>query len=187
MCAGCSECISIRQRVGDFVLSKSHRRVIAKNAQTSITIARPSISDEKLWLYNKYHQVMESKKGWSYQEMSADSYCESFVDGFCDFGYEISYKIAGKLVGVGYFDLLDNAISATYFFYDHTFAKLSLGTFNILTQLLIAKSKNLSYFYPGYWIKNHHSMGYKERFSPFEVLVNTPEIFELPIWEHYAK
>lgn len=187
MCAGCSECISIRQRVGDFVLSKSHRRVIAKNVQTSITIARPSISDEKLWLYDKYHQVMEGKKGWNYQEMSADSYRESFVDGYGDFGYEISYKIDGKLAGVGYFDLLHHGISAAYFFYDHKFSKLSLGTFNILTQLLIAKSKNLPYFYPGYWIKDHHSVGYKERFTPFEVLVNTPEIFDLPIWEHYAK
>lgn len=183
MCAGCSECLSIRQRVGDFVLSKSHRRVIAKNAQTSVFITRPSVSDEKLRLYNQYHQIMEGKKGWNYKEMSADDYCESFVEGFCDFGYEILYEIEGKLVGVGYFDMLENAISATYFFYDHAFAKLSLGTFNILTQLLIAKSKNLPYFYPGYWIKNHHSVGYKERFKPFEILVNTPDIFELPLWK----
>lgn len=125
---------------------------------------------------------MARKKGWSYQRMSPESYVDSFVSGHGDFGYEILYEIDGRLVGVGYFDLLENAISASYFFYDHDFAHLSLGTFNILTQLLFAKSKALSYFYPGYWIEGHHSMGYKSRFTPYERLRNTPDIFDQPIW-----
>lgn len=182
MCQGCSECVSIRQLVHEFTLSKSHKRIIAKNLNTSVLITRPSISQEKLLLHEKYHQIMAQKKGWAFQCMSPESYVESFVEGFCDFGYEILYEIEGKLVGVGYFDMLENAISAAYFFYDHDFSSQSLGTFNILTQLLLAKSKGLSYFYPGYWIEGHHSMGYKERFKPFEILVNTPDIFELPLW-----
>lgn len=185
ICKECQECISIRQLPSSFILSRSHKRVLSKNANTIITIARPSLNEEKLALYDKYHRIMNHKKGWSYRPITQEVYRENFVYGYQSFGYEITYMIGGQLVGVGYFDLLKNAISATYFFYDHSFASLSLGTFNILTQLLLARDKNLAYFYPGYWLKDHHSMGYKERFMPFEVLINRPDIFEMPIWKPY--
>lgn len=185
ICAGCKECISIRQVVRGFEPNKSQRRVIAKNADTLITIARPSIDDERLALYDSYHSAMNIKKGWNYRGITKEVYSDNFVYGYNSFGYEITYRREGKLVGVGYFDMLKNSISSIYFFYDHNFARLSLGSFNILTQLLIAKRKNLSYFYPGYWIKNHYSMGYKEHFRPFEELINAPDIFEVPIWKPY--
>lgn len=185
ICASCKECISIRQVVRGFEPNKSQRRVIAKNADTLITIARPSIDDERLALYDSYHSAMNIKKGWNYRGITKEVYSDNFVYGYNSFGYEITYRRDGKLVGVGYFDMLKNSISSIYFFYDHNFARLSLGSFNILTQLLIAKRKNLSYFYPGYWIKNHYSMGYKEHFRPFEELINAPDIFEVPIWKPY--
>jgi len=160
----------------------SQRRVILKNTNTQITISRPSVSEEKILLYNRYHLRMQQKKSWHFREINAEVYSENFVYGYGDFGYEISYKINGNLVGIGYFDVLIDSLSATYFFYDHSFSYLSLGTFNILTQLLFAKEKHLMYFYPGYWIKEHYSMGYKERFKPFEILQNMPDIFDTPIW-----
>lgn len=183
ICATCKECISIRQIVCAFELNKSQKRIIAKNSNTLITITRPSVDDEKIALYDTYHKAMSIKKGWNYRGITKEIYSDNFVYGYNSFGYEITYRIDGNLVGVGYFDMLGNGISSIYFFYDHNFANLSLGSFNILTQLLIAKNKNLAYFYPGYWIKNHYSMGYKNRFKPFEELKNTPDIFEIPIWK----
>lgn len=187
VCQKCKDCISIRQLALSYQPSRSHKRVLAKNTNTLIIISRPSFSEEKLKLYDKYHIFMNKKKGWDYKGITPEMYSENFVYGYNDFGYEINYRIDENLVGVGYFDLLYNAISATYFFYDHRFAKLSLGTFNIITQLLIAKNKNLEYFYPGYWIKNHYSMGYKNKFLPFEILGNQPDIFDEPLWNQESK
>ncbi|WP_082942468.1 MULTISPECIES: arginyltransferase [unclassified Helicobacter] len=187
ICKDCQECISIRQLPQIFTPSKSQRRVIAKNQDTKITITRPSVTREKIALYNKYHKTMEGKKGWVYRPIDSEVYSENFVYGFGNFGFEVLYRVGGKLVGVGYFDLMKNSISATYFFYDHDYQSLSLGTFNILTQLLLAKNKGLEYFYPGYWIKDHFSMGYKEKFQPFEILINRPDIFESPFWKPYSE
>ncbi|MDX9744402.1 MAG: hypothetical protein RBT59_11320 [Arcobacteraceae bacterium] len=39
----------------------------------------------------------------------------------------------------------------------------------------------------GYWIQNHHSMGYKEDYAPFDVLKNRPTLDEECIWEKYEK
>ena len=86
-------------------------------------------------------------------------------------------------MGVALVDILDNAISAVYCYYDHNFAKYSIGSYSILKQIAIAKEYNIKYFYPGYWIKNHYSMGYKEKFKPFEILINRPNLNEEAIWK----
>lgn len=186
-CDYCQKCISIRQPVSDFRLSKNHKKVINKNKIIDIKIGIPIYSPDKVELYNKYHTNMHIKKGWEYNTIDKDRYIYMFVDGKQNFGKEIDYYINDKLIGVAFVDILktQKAMSAIYFFYDHDYSHLSLGTFSILKQLEIAKMLDLQYFYPGYWIKNHHSLGYKERFKPFEILINRPNIYEMPIWKLY--
>ncbi len=186
-CDYCQKCISIRQVVCDFKFSKNHKRIISKNKIIDVAFGNPSYSIEKIELYNKYHTIMNIKKGWEYNQIDKDRYLHMFVDGKNSFGKELCYYIDGKLIGVAFVDILksSSSMSAIYFFYDHDYSHLSLGTFSILKQLEIAKMLNLKYFYPGYWIKNHHSLGYKERFKPFEYLINRPNIHEIPIWKPY--
>ena len=181
MCEGCESCISIRQDCEAFSFSKSQQRIL-KNPLT-LEISKPRVSKEHLELYDKYHCVMNSKKGWQYQGISLESYYDTFVRGYEDFGYEFCYYFEGHLVGVALVDILDNAISAVYCYYDHNFAKYSIGSYSILKQIAIAKEYNIKYFYPGYWIKNHYSMGYKEKFKPFEILINRPNLNEEAIWK----
>ncbi|PAF44312.1 arginyltransferase [Helicobacter sp. 11S02596-1] len=187
VCTDCKDCISIRQLVGDFVFSKNHKRVFLKNKHTHLVISRPYVDDAHLFLYEKYHQHMRDKKGWEYAGIDRASYADMFVDGFMDFGYEFAYYVGGSLVGVGLVDALLDSMSAIYFFYDHDYGDLSLGTLNILSQIKIAKEKGLKYFYPGYWIKDHYCMGYKERFKPFETLINAPDLLDTPFWQFYQK
>ena len=178
VCKGCDACKTIRQVVGSFKMTRSHKRVLNKNANTRVLLDRPSISEAKLELYDRYHFKMRTLKGWRYEQVSPEYYHETFIEGMRDFGYELCYCVEEKLVGVGYVDILNDCISAIYFFYDHEFSHLSPGVFNILVQLEIAKSRNIPYFYPGYWIKDHHSLGYKSRFKPFEVLCGSPDLFD---------
>lgn len=187
VCEDCKKCISIRTLVQEFKFSKNHKRVLKNNQNTQIYIQRPTISEEHLMLYDKYHRHMQQKKGWEYIPITQKSYMEMFVDGAQHYGYEFLYFVDSQLVGVGLVDIIEQSISAVYFFYDHNFEHLSLGTFNILTQLKIAQQKNLRYFYPGYWIKQHFCMGYKERFKPFEYLHNAPDIFEATDWRIYEE
>lgn len=184
-CEYCTECISIRQLVNEFKLSKNHKRILNLNKSTRLELRIPTYSPEKAELYNKYHNIMNRKKGWELNYIDKDKYNYMFIDGKQGFGKEINYYIDDKLVAVAFVDILkvQKAMSAIYFFYDHDYSHLSLGTFSILKQLEIAKSYDIEYFYPGYWIKNHHSLGYKERFKPFEILLNRPEIYEIPIWK----
>ncbi|MGP1450339.1 MAG: arginyltransferase [Wolinella sp.] len=182
ICKACRECISVRKAVDSHVLSRSFKRVLAKNRNTALVVQRPMVSEAHLELYDRYHRVMSEKKGWEYTRISAESYFDMFVDGAEEFGYEFAYYIDGQLVCVALVDILGSSISAVYCFYDHTFSDYSLGIYSILKQFELAKSMGIGYFYPGYWIRGHHSMGYKERFAPYEILTNEPDLYEEPIW-----
>lgn len=186
-CDYCNQCISIRQLVNTFKPTRSQKRVLNKNKRLIVYLNNPSYSDEKKALYAKYHRIMSVKKDWKYHEIDETRYCNMFVDGANDYGKELTYYLNNKLVGVAFVDILEStkSMSALYFFYDHDYANLSLGIFSILKQLQIAKSLDLEYFYPGYWIANHYSLGYKNKFKPFEVLINRPELYEQPLWQLY--
>lgn len=187
VCGSCSDCISIRQLVDEFEFGKNHKRILKKSEALTIKISRPIVDASRIYLYDKYHRNMKIKKGWDYKGIDENSYKDMFVEGEMDFGFEISYYFDDKLIGVGLMDVVLDSVSAIYFFYDHDFSAFSLGTLNILTQIKIAQKQGLKYFYPGYWIKDHYCMGYKERFKPFEALKNAPDLFDVPIWQIYQK
>lgn len=185
ICQACNECITIRYLVDEFRFSKNHKRIKKLNKDLEIVLSKPTVNLERLELYNRYHAYMNKKKGWEYTPITAWSYNNMFVDGFEDFGYELSFRLKGELICVSLLDILPKALSAIYCFYDPSFAHRSLGTFSILTQMELAKRCAIPYIYPGYWIKDHHSMGYKERFKPFEILINRPDIDEPTLWSRY--
>jgi arginine-tRNA-protein transferase len=68
-------------------------------------------------------------------------------------------------------DLLENAVSAVYTFFDPLEEKRSLGTFAILWQIAEANRRGLDYLYLGYWIRDCQKMKYKIEFRPAEMLV----------------
>lgn len=183
ICKGCKACLSVRKRVDEMELSRSFKRVIAKNHATTIAIQRPMLTKRHLELYDRYHRVMSEKKGWEYSPITPESYYEMFIEGAGEFGYEFAYYREDQLVGVALVDILERSISAVYCFYDHEYGELSLGIFSILKQLELAQKLGIAHFYPGYWIKDHASMGYKERFAPYERLLNEPDLDEEAIWK----
>lgn len=186
-CDFCKECVSIRYIVSGFKLSQNHKRVLRNNAHIRCEFKAPTYHIDKVALYNKYHSQMNIKKGWEYNQVDRDKYNYMFVDGRGGFGKEICFFSDDRLIGVALVDILNvsKAMSAIYFFYDHDYANLSLGTFSILKQFEIARDLGINYLYPGYWIRNHHSLGYKERFKPFEILQNRPNLYEMPEWIAY--
>ncbi|CAE10355.1 arginyltransferase [Wolinella succinogenes] len=182
ICKNCKACLSVRKPLANLEFSRSFKRVLSKNRQTGLVIQRPMITEAHLKLYDRYHRRMSEKKGWEYSPITMESYYEMFVEGSGEFGYEFAYYRDERLVGIALVDILERSLSAVYCFYDHDYSDFSLGIFSILKQLELAKRLKIDYFYPGYWIKNHPSMGYKERFAPYEILRNEPDIDALPEW-----
>jgi len=184
-CRECTACTTIRIDIKKFEFSKSQRRVLNKNKDTDVYIQKPTVTYEHIDLFNKYHDVMHQKKNWELNIIDVNEYNNSYVNGAHNFGKEILYFRDDKLIGVALSDMMQGGMSAVYCYYDHDFEHLSIGQFSILAQISIAKQNNIPYLYLGYWIKDHFSMGYKERYAPFEVLENRPKLDEKTIWSIY--
>jgi arginine-tRNA-protein transferase len=86
---------------------------------------------------------------------------------------EWSYWVGDRLVGIGYVDVLSEALSAIYFFHDPREHKRSLGTLNILHLIAAADARRLAHVYLGYYVKGCRSLRYKAGFRSNEVLTET--------------
>jgi len=181
-CNGCTECKSLRIVVDEFNFSRSQKRVLKRNKDTRIVIQKPTLSQMHINLYDKYHSFKSQKDGWKQKSISYSEYHENFVDGAGDFGKEVLYIVNDKLVGVDLIDILDDGISAIYFFYDPDFSKLSLGTYSLLYQIELAKLLNLKYIYLGYWVDGCKAFEYKTNFQPLEKLEGYLDVLESPNW-----
>ncbi len=185
ICNGCNECKSIRINVHDFHYSKSQKKVIKRNKETEILVQKPTLTSSHIALYNKYHSHKHHKDGWQHRNISQREYYENFVEGAHDFGKEVLYVREGKLIGVDLIDILDDGISAIYFYYDPDYADLSLGTYSLLYQIKLAKILDLPWIYLGYWVEGCKAFAYKPKFKPQEILDGFPDVTVNPHWKHW--
>lgn len=184
ICKDCQECLSLRILVNEYRFSKSERRIFNKNKKTQVYIRKPELSDEHLFLYDKYHRFMEEKKAWKRYDLNYRQYYNLYIEGAFDFGYELVFYIDSKLVCVDLIDILEDGISSIYCFYDPEFSFLSLGKLSLLTEIKLAQSKKLNYIYLGYFVKKCQSLAYKSDYTPNEILKSTYALDEKEfLWE----
>lgn len=181
-CDGCDRCISLRIDTERFIFSRSFKRVLKQAAGIRLEIRRPAISETHLTLYNRYHEARQDTRGWQFERTGGAEYYQAFVEGARDYGYEFAYYLGDRLVAVALVDLLPNALSAVYCYYDPDQAHLSLGTYSILRQILLARERGVRYLYLGYWVPENPSLAYKSRFRPFEILLGRPALHEKSEW-----
>ena len=187
VCKGCNECKSIRVDASNYQYTKSQKKSIKRNKDTEIIVQEPSISQEHINLYNKYHAFKHTKDNWSHRNISQKEYHENFVDGAYEFGKEVLYVRDGKLIGVDLIDILDDGISSIYFYYDPDYANLSLGTYSLLYQIKLANILSLPWIYLGYWVDGCKAFAYKPNFQPQEILDGFPELSQEANWESWDK
>ena len=182
-CPHCRQCLSLRVPVASFRPSRTQRRIWKHHAREVVRkIASPSLTPERLALYNAFHDHGHQTKGWPapIDESTGDG--ESGLDLFLRNPFpteEWSYWIGDRLLGVGYVDVLAEGLSAIYFFHDPREHKRSLGTLNILHMIDAAGRRGLSHVYLGYYVKGCRSLEYKARFRPNEV-------FTAAAWEAFT-
>lgn len=169
-CPNCTSCQSLRVDALAFRPNSSQKRAWKRNQGTlHISVGPPSVSSAKLALYNKFHQFQAGHRGWparSYE--AAADYLESFVDNpFVT--QEWCYYLEDKLIGVGYVDHLAIGLSAIYFYYDPDHRDRSLGTYNVLALIDIAREQQIPHVYLGYYVAGCQSLEYKKSFRPNEI------------------
>lgn len=183
ICDNCNECRSIRINVNEFKFTKSFKRVFKKNSNTKIVVTKPTLADEKLELYKKYHLYMSCKRSWEFHDLDFMSYYGVYIEGSHNFGYEIDYYVKNKLVCVDLIDIVDDGINSLYCYWDPDFRHLSLGKFSLLIEIRLALRHELSWIYLGFYVKECESLAYKNEYKPYQVLKEYCSIEETPIWE----
>ena len=168
-CSTCKKCIPARLAVQDFHPSRQQRRTLKKNTDIEVIIKPAKFEQVHFDLYQKYQLNrhtdgdMANTTEENYINFLSSDWCNTlFVEFFCN----------NELAGVAVVDLLDNALSAVYTFFDPKFSARSLGVYAVLWEIEHAKSLGLDWLYLGYWIENCQKMSYKINYQPLQGLID---------------
>ncbi|MBI2521069.1 MAG: arginyltransferase [Bdellovibrio sp.] len=162
-CNACTDCIPIRLAPASFVLAHSQSRIVKKNWDLRIVQGPLNFRPEIFNLYVEFQRARFAK---------ADCDIEQFYQSFylvSNHGLQIEYFSQDILIGVGFVDVTDMAMSSVYFFWKQEEHKRSLGIFSILHEIEIAKAMKLKFYYLGYALEGLPSMSYKFQFKPHQL------------------
>ncbi|RNF81728.1 arginyltransferase [Montanilutibacter psychrotolerans] len=169
-CNGCHACVAVRIPVDRFVPDRSQRRCLARNAQVQMRVLPAQRTDEQLALYRRYLAArhagggMDNHGAVEFDQFLVGRWSEGRFLELRDHGPDGP----GPLLAVAVTDLIADAMSAVYTFYDPDEADRGLGTLAILKQIEWARRECRHFLYLGYWIDGHRKMDYKRRYRPLE-------------------
>jgi arginine-tRNA-protein transferase len=171
VCQTCTACQSLRVDVARFRPNRSQRRNRRLNeGAIQLTLGAPTVTRQKLELYDRFHAYQTVAKGWpDHGPKDVAGYRDSFIANPIPVE-EWRYTLGGRLVGVGYVDRLPAGLSAIYFFYDPAERDRGLGTWNVLNIIDRAAAAGLPHVYLGYHVAGAASLEYKANFAPNEAL-----------------
>lgn len=164
-CQGCRACVAVRVPVADFVPSRSQRRCLARNADVDARVLPAERSEEHFALYRRYLGARHRAGG---MDEHGTAEFDQFLVGSWSQGRFLELRVHGRLLAVAVTDLIEDALSAVYTFYDPGEAARGLGTLALLRQIDWARRDGRRHLYLGYWIAGHGKMDYKRKFRPLE-------------------
>ncbi|MBT7951785.1 MAG: arginyltransferase [Gammaproteobacteria bacterium] len=175
-CDNCSSCVPVRIPVNEFKPSRNQKRTWKLNRNLTINRLDAVFNVEHYSLYEKY--LLSRHTGGGMDNPTPDSYMQFLTASWAKtVFYEM--RLDNTLVAVAIVDIMENALSAVYTFFDPDYSQLSLGRFAVLYQIEEAKKQELSSLYLGYWIENCKKMSYKDEYQPLEYYRNNDWFKEL--------
>ncbi|WP_332889040.1 arginyltransferase [Methyloprofundus sedimenti] len=168
-CATCKKCIPARLAVEDFQLSRQQRRTLKKNTDIEAKIKPAKYEQAHYDLYQLYQ--LSRHTGGDMANTTEENYINFLSSDWCNTLF-VEFSCNNELAGVAVIDLLDNALSAVYTFFDPKFSARSLGVYAVLWQIEYAKSLGLDWLYLGYWIESCQKMSYKINYQPLQGLLD---------------
>ena len=167
MCGDCVACVSARIPVDLFAQSRSQRRCVKANSDLKVICVNSIDITEHYTVYADYINQRHAD-GDMYPPTT-----EQFVD-FLGTAWDctqfVEFRVDTKLIGCAIIDVLPDAISAIYTYFDPNEERRGLGKFAVLYQIAMAKELALSHVYLGYWIEDCKKMSYKRQYQPIELL-----------------
>ncbi len=168
-CKQCQACVPARIPVALFKTNRTQRRCWKRNQDLSIRLVDNLDLPEYYHLYERYISERHSDGDMF---PANPSQFRSFLTREWGITRFVELRQGSALAAVVVLDEMENAMSAVYTYYDPDLSSRSLGTYGILLQIEMAKSKGMEYVYLGYWIKACPKMNYKTQFRPLELMVN---------------
>lgn len=168
-CRNCSACIPIRIPVSTFTPDRNQKRTWKRNRDLNCYIREAAFDPEHFQLYKKYIDTRHA--GGGMDNPDEKSYMEFLSASWTDTRF-IEFRHEGKLVAVAVIDLMENALSAVYTWFDPSCSSRSLGRYAVLYEIELAREYSYSWLYLGYWIDQCDKMKYKNEYRPCEIYVD---------------
>ncbi len=164
-CPGCQRCIPLRIDVQNFQPSKSQRRTARKNQDLEIDMVPLQFEQEHFQLYQRYQEL------WHHSQVEPEDYYEFLIRSPVETEI-MTYRLQGELIGLGWVDKAEDALSSVYFAFNPDHADRRLGVYSVLAEVDYCRVLNLSWLYMGYWVEDSEKMRYKADYRPAEILVD---------------
>jgi len=164
-CPGCSECVPVRIPVSGFRRSRNQQKLWNRNRDIDWEVHDPVFDPQQFELYRNY--LSARHPGGGMDNPTEDDYQHFLSSDWCDTSFLVG-KLENRPVIVAVTDILNDALSSAYTFFDPALARRSLGTLGILHQIELAAAMESKWLYLGYWIEGSEKMRYKRRFQPLE-------------------
>lgn len=166
MCDDCHACRPARVVVDEFVPRRSQRRCLARNRGLDSRLGPLRFQEDHYALYLRYQAARHAGGGMDLDDR--EQYRAFFLSSRVDSAL-VEYTLDGRVVMVSLIDRLLDGLSAVYTYFDPVLRQASLGVFNILALIGLAREMGLPYVYLGYWVRENPKMAYKSDYQPLEV------------------
>ncbi|MGY6276437.1 arginyltransferase [Methylomonas sp. MgM2] len=168
-CNACLACVPTRIPVKQFQPNRAQKRCLKRNSETAVIIKPAGFDHEHFDLYQRYQRARHKEKDEAVS-CSRGDYIRFLASHWCNTWF-VEFSVANRLMAVAVVDVLENALSAVYTFFDPEFNRYSPGVYAVLWQIEQAKRRRLDYVYLGFWIKECRKMSYKIQYQPLEGLI----------------
>lgn len=157
--------LPLRVDLERFTLSRSQKRVLAKNRDTKVIIRPSSIDGAKELLFENHRARFDENVPDSLFNFLSPNPAEVPCPNL-----ELCVYLGNKLLGVTFLDVGATATSAVYAIFDPEEAKRSLGILMMLHSIEFSRAQRRRYYYPGYAYREPFTYDYKKRFTGLEYL-----------------
>jgi leucyl-tRNA---protein transferase len=166
MCPDCSACLPIRLDVHRFTPRRDQRRTWRHNADLACTWQPRGCDAERLDLWRLYQSAV-------HDDHDEGPPARFMLDDGGIPGGELHARDAnGRLLAVALCDVVGDAWSSVYCYWDPAAHDRGLGTYMAMAEIATAAARGQRWWYPGYWVAGCGKMTYKARFGPAELLID---------------
>ena len=148
-----------------FTLTRSQKRVLAKNRDTEVVLRPSFIDNQKKLLFEKHRLRFDENAPSSLLDFLSPNPAEVPCANF-----ELCVYLHNKLLGTTFLDVGERATSAVYAIFDPEEVKRSVGIFMMLSSIEFSRGRGYRYYYPGYAYREPFTYDYKKRFTGLEYL-----------------